>query len=94
MADENRQLHAIVSGRVQGVNFRYYTQLTAHRLGARGWVRNLDDGSVEVVAEGTAAQLDKLLAFLRKGPPSARVIDVSVQWYPASGHFEDFQIRY
>jgi acylphosphatase len=92
MSEPEWQLHAIVHGRVQGVNFRYYTQRRANELGVTGWVRNLEDRSVEVTAEGTHAQLDELLAFLRQGPPSARVTDVEVEWKQASGRFGAFSV--
>jgi acylphosphatase len=88
-----QRLQAKVYGRVQGVNFRYYTQLTATQLGVVGWVRNLADGSVEVMAEGARDSLDKLLAFLRQGPPAAHVNSIDVEWREPSGEFRDFQVR-
>ena len=63
----------IVTGRVQGVFFRASTREQALALGLRGHARNLDDGSVEVLAAGDAAALDRLAAWLRQGPPHARV---------------------
>ncbi|MBZ0304943.1 MAG: acylphosphatase [Anaerolineae bacterium] len=89
-----KQLHAIVHGRVQGVNFRYYTQEQAVDLGVTGWVRNLPDRTVEVTAEGSPDQLDKLLTFLHQGPISARVTQVEVNWLPASGRFKGFNVRF
>ncbi|MCC4265737.1 acylphosphatase [Oceanimonas baumannii] len=62
-----------VSGRVQGVSFRYYTQCEAERLGVSGYARNLPDGRVEVLAEGPAAAVRQLTAWLRSGPDSAQV---------------------
>jgi acylphosphatase len=62
-----------VRGRVQGVGFRYFVNQTAGALGVRGWVRNDDDGSVEVYAVGTSAQLSELAGYLRKGPRWAEV---------------------
>jgi acylphosphatase len=62
-----------VRGRVQGVGFRYFVNHSAQALGVRGWVRNDDDGSVEVYAVGTAAQLSDLAGFLWKGPRWAEV---------------------
>ncbi|MCK6576482.1 MAG: acylphosphatase [Anaerolineae bacterium] len=94
MSEEIEQVHAIVSGRVQGVNFRRFTTLTARQLGITGWVRNLDDGDVEVLAEGTRAQLSQLIAFLHKGPPAAYVIGVQTTWGRASGKFETFSPDY
>lgn len=63
----------IVTGRVQGVGFRYHTQHTAQALGLAGWVRNRRDGAVEIWAQGEETALEKLLAWLRHGPPGARV---------------------
>ena len=63
----------LVSGRVQGVFFRASTRTEAQRLGLRGVARNLADGNVEVLAAGEAAALDALEAWLRRGPPQARV---------------------
>jgi acylphosphatase len=62
-----------VRGRVQGVGFRYFVERSAQALGVRGWVRNVDDGSVEVYAVGTPAQLSELAGFLWKGPRWAEV---------------------
>ena len=89
----NRQLHAVVSGLVQGVSFRYYTQREARGLGLTGWVRNRPDGSVEVLAEGDKRQLDELVAFLNYGPSMAVVERVDVAWQPASNAFQDFEIH-
>ncbi len=71
--------HASISGRVQGVGFRYWTRGEAERLGVRGWVRNEPDGRVEAELEGDQAVVDEMLASLRRGPPGAIVerIDVS-----------------
>jgi len=93
VAEEKRQLHAIVHGRVQGVSFRYYTLLRAQELGLVGWVRNLPDRTVEVLAEGPRPALDQLVSFLWSGPPAARVTDVQVTWHAPSGQFERFEIR-
>lgn len=63
----------VVEGRVQGVGFRWFVQARAHALGVRGWVRNLPDGSVEVVGMATAATLAEFEAIVRRGPPGAVV---------------------
>ena len=88
------RLQAIVHGRVQGVSFRYYTQRRARELGLTGYVRNVWDGTVEVVAEGQRADLDELLAFVRTGPRAAFVTRVDVQWPAPSGAFDRFEVRY
>lgn len=85
-------IRAAVSGRVQGVGFRDATVRCARSLGVRGWVRNGDDGRVLVHAEGPGEALTALEAFLRDGPPGARVEDVAVERVGVEGH-EQFAIR-
>ena len=68
----------IISGRVQGVGFRFFTETAAMREGIDGWVRNLPDGRVEVAAEGDADAMDRFERAVRHGPPAARVDDVDV----------------
>ena len=94
MSEKPVRLHARVYGRVQGVNFRYYTQREASALGLTGWVANRFDGSVEVVAEGERRRLQGLLQFLHRGPPSARVDRVQAEWEASSGEFDRFRVRY
>jgi acylphosphatase len=98
MADNDSQvearLQATVHGRVQGVNFRFYTRQRAIEAGLTGYVRNRWDGTVEVVAEGTQAGLDELLSFLRVGPRSALVTQVESQWPAPTGAFRRFEVRY
>ena len=80
-----------ISGRVQGVGFRYSMAEEAERLGATGWVRNRRDGTVEALIDGPPAAVEALLAWARSGPPSARVTDVSIS--EAEGSFERFEMR-
>jgi acylphosphatase len=70
---------ALVRGRVQGVGFRYSCYHEARRLGLCGWTRNTFDGDVEVYAEGSREKLDRLLEWLRRGPPAARVDALDVR---------------
>ena len=72
-----KELHVRVTGRVQGVGFRWFVRERARRLGLAGWVRNLRDGSVEVAAAGDQGQLDLLVGELRRGPQGAAVEDVT-----------------
>ncbi len=88
------RLHAYVKGRVPGVGFRYFTLDAAHALGLTGWVRNLRDGRVEVLAEGALEDLNRLLAVLRKGPVSGEVTDVAYEFTGATGEFEGFRVGY
>lgn len=92
MSKSTERLHAIIYGRVQGVNFRYYTLLQAQALHLTGWVANRPDGTVEVVAEGPHPALDELLAFLHRGPSHARVDHVEVDWPKPTGQFNRFQV--
>ena len=78
-----RALHARVRGRVQGVGFRWFVRERAVRLGLRGWVRNLEDGAVELMVAGDAQSLDLLRSALRKGPEGARVDEVQELEPPA-----------
>ena len=97
MTDEGTsraRIHAIVRGRVQGVNFRYYTTRTARRLGLKGWVANRADGTVEAVAEGDRSDLEELEAFLHRGSPAAQVEDVDIDWKRPTGEFDGFRVRY
>jgi len=89
-----KRLHAFISGRVQGVGFRAFTERKANLYGLSGWVRNLPDGRVEVVAEGDEILLKEFLKDLKKGPPLARVDHIEVHWEEPTGEFFDFTIRY
>ena len=68
----------VITGRVQGVGFRYFTEAAAARAGVHGWVRNNPDGSVEVFLEGDVAAVDAVEASLRRGPSSSRIEEVDV----------------
>lgn len=84
----------ILAGRVQGVAYRYFAEKRAVSLGVTGWVRNLYDGRVEVVAEGERANVELFLEELRKGPRLAQVEDVEVRWEEPTGEFAAFSIRF
>ncbi|HZO87728.1 MAG TPA: acylphosphatase [Chthonomonadaceae bacterium] len=90
----SQRMHIRVRGRVQGVSFRAYTQQVAASLGVRGYVRNLANGDVEIVAEGETQQLERLLAWARRGPPAAEVEEVQVERSEPTNAFRDFAIRY
>lgn len=92
---EKVRAHAFVTGMVQGVFFRATTEEEAQRVGGlTGWVRNLPDGRVEVVCEGTKEGVERLMAWLWHGPPSAHVSDVAITWAAATGDCRDFRIAY
>jgi acylphosphatase len=83
----------VISGRVQGVGFRYFTETAALREGLHGWVRNLPDGRVEVLAEGDADALQRFERHLRHGPPAARVEHVEVDDTTPAGRDTGFTAR-
>lgn len=92
---QTMRLHAFVRGVVQGVGFRYFVVHHAHRIGGiTGFVRNLQDGSVEIVAEGDREQLEQLLKVVQRGPSGAVVERVDVNWELATGEFTDFRVRW
>lgn len=84
----------IVSGRVQGVGFRFFAVRCARRLGVSGWVRNLPDGRVEVLAEGSEPAVAGLREELRRGPSGARVSDLEETVLPAGGAETGFDVRF
>ena len=86
------RMHAVIHGDVQGVGFRYFVIDLARPLGLRGWVRNRPEGSVELTAEGEHDQLETLLERARRGPRSAQVTDVEVDWAEASGNLGPFEL--
>jgi len=88
-----QRLHARVTGRVQGVGFRYYVMTAANELGLVGWVRNRRDGSVEVVAEGELDILKKLVRVLERGSRSSMVSEVKAELQETSGEFQSFNAR-
>ena len=94
MSNSNARLHAIVTGLVQGVNFRWFVQRRASELELVGYVRNRADGSVEFVAEGVRSSLERLLDAARRGPPSAAVGNVQAEWAAALEEFYRFEIRF
>jgi len=89
-----KRLQIIIRGRVQGVFYRASTRDEARQLGLHGWVRNLPDGSVEVLAEGPEVQLLQLLRWCRQGPPAARVDQAIPAWDEPRGELGPFEVRY
>ncbi len=86
------RLHALITGMVQGVGFRFFVLRSAEELGLAGWVRNRWDGRVEVAAEGPHDALNKLLLKLRRGPMSAQVEDVEYDFSDSKGEFKQFAV--
>ena len=88
----NKRVNLVVKGRVQGVFFRAATQRECRRLGITGWVKNRNDGSVEILAEGEEEGLKDLIAWAGHGPTAARVEGVDTRWRGFVGDFSDFRI--
>ena len=89
-----RTIHVIVEGTVQGVGFRYTTRREAQHRDLAGWVRNRQDGSVEVWAQGPPEAVAKLIAFLEKGPPGATVSKLEIEEVDADLTMHKFEFRY
>ncbi len=83
----------LVSGRVQGVGFRWFVEREARLIGVGGWVRNRDDGAVEVLASGTNEQLGSLYEKLKEGPRAARIDLVEVDTAAPFSGYKTFQIE-
>lgn len=86
--------HAKIHGRVQGVGFRYNTRREAKRYNVAGYIRNLSDGSVEVVCEGTKSEVESFAKWLGKGPPGAHVTDVDLRRVPYQGKYGSFTVEF
>ena len=85
--------HLVIHGRVQGVGFRYFAASSARALALSGWVRNLPDGSVELCAEGEAAELERLRSVVARGPAHSHITHIEEDWSDGSGTLAGFEIR-
>lgn len=90
---KNSRAHIVVSGLVQGVFFRANTETKALELGLYGRVRNLKDGTVDIIVEGSQKKIQKLVEWCHDGPPHAHVTDVKMEWQEPSGQFHNFSIE-
>lgn len=88
-----KRLHLMIQGHVQGVCYRMYAREKAECLGLTGWIRNNDDGTVEVMAEGDEKDLKALAAWCRHGPPYSRVTGIGQEYSEATGEFSGFSIN-
>ena len=89
-----KRIHIFVTGRVQGVFFRQSTKVMAIKNNVKGWVRNLDDGRVEIVAEGETQDIDNLAHWCKTGPANSRVDEFELSEENISDEFENFEVRY
>jgi acylphosphatase len=92
MASGLVRVRVFAGGRVQGVAYRFFAEKYAGRMGITGWVRNLQDGGVEVLAEGSNENIEAFLERLREGPRLARVDTFDVRREASTGEFRDFQV--
>ncbi len=84
------RVHLFISGLVQGVGYRYFEMRRASAFGLKGFAKNLDDGRVEIVAEGEKGLIEDFIAELRRGPISAHVTDIRIEWEKPAFDFEGF----
>ncbi len=89
-----KRLEITIFGSVQGVFFRQSTEELANKLNLTGWIKNQNDGTVKVVAEGPEKNLKKLLEFCHQGPSSAQVDQLEEKWTEAKNEFKDFTTHY
>ena len=89
-----KRIHIFVTGRVQGVFFRQSTRVMAIKNNVNGWVRNLDDGRVEIVAEGETQNIDDLTNWCKTGPANSRVDEFEFSEEDFTNEFENFQVKY
>lgn len=89
-----KRVHIIVKGFVQGVFFRSNTKKAATELNLKGYVKNLDNGYVEVVAEGKEKELNKLIEFCKVGPSFSKVEDIDIKFGKPTKEFNNFEVRY
>ncbi len=88
------QLRIIVSGKVQGVGYRYFSQMKAVQYGVKGWVKNLADSSVEIIAQGEKGQLEPFIADLRKGNPFSKINNMEITEMNQIDLVHSFTIKY
>jgi acylphosphatase len=88
------RVKVIVKGIVQGVNFRYYAQRQAAKFNITGWVKNLPDGSVAGVFEGDEQDVEAMVQWCRRGPPSAQVTELIAQPEEYRGEFSSFSVKF
>ena len=94
MGSDLVRVRVFAGGRVQGVAYRFFAEKYAGRMGISGWARNLPDGRVEVLAEGSGGNIEVFLELLREGPRLARVDSFDIRREAPTGEFRDFQVAF
>jgi len=92
--DDMVRVHVWVMGRVQAVGFRAFVQQNALQIGVTGWVRNVGYETVEAVAEGTHAQIDRFLTMVKRGPTGSQVDQAREEWEAVTGEFASFGVKF
>jgi acylphosphatase len=91
---DSMRAHIWVTGRVQGVGFRAHVEYHARQIGGlTGWVRNVGHDTVEVIAEGERANVERLLETIKQGPRASRVDESKVEWETPTGEFKEFGVK-
>jgi len=88
-----KRVKLLISGRVQGVGFRFNAKRKAKKLRVKGWVKNLDNGKMKAVVEGEEKDLEKLIEWVKKGPFTAKVTDTDIEFEDYKGEFNKFKIE-
>jgi acylphosphatase len=88
-----KRVRILIEGRTQGINFRYYTQQQAQKLGLAGFVRNLSDGRIEIDAQGDDESVEEMLTWCQEGPQSAQLKSILFRYDEPSEHVSDFIVR-
>ena len=89
-----KRIHIFIVGRVQGVFFRQSTRVMAIKNNVTGWVKNLNDGRVEIVAEGETQNIDNLIIWCKTGPANSRVDEFELSEEISTSEFENFEVKY
>ena len=88
-----QQAHVFISGTVQGVGYRYFVRSNAKKLGLTGWVRNAEDGGVEVVLQGEKEKIEEMIGLCRKGPMLSEVEHIGFEWEEGEEEFTEFTVQ-
>lgn len=92
--EERKRAHVYFTGRVQGVGFRYTAEGYALEIGLGGWVKNLRDGRVELLCEGSKEQIEELFQRIKDGSLGRHILKTDVRWEAATGEFSDFIVEF
>ena len=89
-----KRAHIIISGIVQGVSYRRFTEENAIKLGLKGYVKNIPNGDVEAIVEGSELSINQLIKKLKEGPPASQVKEVKISWHVHKNEYRSFERRH